>query len=237
MANKKSRRSFGKFLVDCAYSFVSFAVLVMLMWAFMFSFVLRSVEVDGVSMQDTLQNGQRMLLVSAGYTPKRGDIVVANRMKKQLSKTLGVSTYDEPIIKRVIGLPGDVVEVQKDAVFVNGKQLNEPYVHYNNNHCGCYYVPRGKVFLMGDHRDSSSDSRQNGPVDMENIMGHVVARINSISSIDVMKSVSYDSIPASPTEELKVKAMKDEASREEEDMIVSEMEGKLQIRWEEATKQ
>lgn len=214
MANTKQRRGFFKFLVDCAYSLVSFLVLVMLMWAFMFSYVLRSVEVDGMSMQDTLQNGQRMILISVGYTPKRGDIVVANRLKKAESKVIGASTYDEPIIKRVIGLPGDVVEVQKDAVYVNGVKLNEPYVHYENHRPGFYPVPEGKVFLMGDHRDNSSDSRHNGAVDLENIMGHVVARMNTITDFDLMKPVSYDDIPEKPSAELKVRAMDDERKRE-----------------------
>ena len=221
MANDRSSRSFGKFLVDCAYSFISFAVLVMLMWAFVFSFVLRTVEVDGPSMQDTLQNGQRMILLSVGYTPKRGDIVVCNRLDSEKTKlAYGVSTYKEPIIKRVIGLPGDVVEISKDAVKVNGVKLDEPYVHYPNTVLGeapssSYFVPEGEVFVMGDHRNNSSDSRFSsiGTIKMENIMGHVVARMNSITDFDVMKSVSYADIPDEPTMKMKAKAMEDAETR------------------------
>lgn len=219
-----ANRSFGKYLVDCAYSLVSFAVLVMLMWACVFSFVLRTVEVDGPSMQDTLQNGQRMILLSVGYTPQRGDIVVCNRLDPEKTKlAYGVSTYKEPIIKRVIGLPGDVVEVSKNAVKVNGVKLDEPYVHYPNTilerdkSSSSYYVPEGEVFVMGDHRNNSSDSRFSsiGTIKMEDIMGHVVARMNNITNFDVMKSVSYADIPEKPTAEMIKNAMKDEELRKE----------------------
>ncbi len=208
MAKTKKRRSFGKFLVDCVYSLVSFIALVMLMWSFLFSFVLRTVQVDGQSMQDTLQNRQRMLLIRALYTPQRGDIVVANRLDSTETTRLGVSTYREPIIKRVIGVGGDVVEVTKDAVYVNGAEISEPYVHYENSHEGITYVPEGTVFVMGDHRNASTDSRSTGPVQLENVMGHVVARMNSLTDFDVMENVTYDNIPAAPSQELVDKALK-----------------------------
>ena len=208
MANTKKRRSFGKFLVDCAYSLVSFAALVMLMWAFVFSFVMRTVQVDGISMQDTLQNGERMVLIRALYTPERGDIVVANRLDTTETEHNGVSTYREPIIKRVIGVGGDVVEVTEDAVYVNGAKLSEPYVHYENSHPGITYVPEGSVFVMGDHRNASTDSRHNGPVKLENIMGHVVARMNGMFHYDVLRDATYSNIPDAPSEELIQRAMK-----------------------------
>ncbi len=214
MANTKKRRSFGKFLVDCVYSVVSFAALVMLMWAFVFSFVLRTVQVDGFSMQDTLQNKQRMILTRTLYTPKRGDIVVANRIDTVETARVGVSTYREPIIKRVIGVAGDVVEVTPDAVYVNGAKLSEPYVHYENTHPGITYVPKGSVFVMGDHRNASTDSRHNGPVKLENVMGHVVARINTLTDYDIMEKVTYANVPAAPTKELVDRAMGESAQKE-----------------------
>jgi len=214
MATSKKNTDFFQLFVDGMYSIVSFVVLVVLMWACVFSFVMRTVEVDGVSMQDTLQNGERMVLFSAGYTPHRGDIVVANRLDKNESARLGVSTYKEPIIKRVIGVAGDVVEVTEDAVYVNGAKLSEPYVHYENSYPGVTYVPEGTVFLMGDHRNASTDSRLTGPVAVENVMGHVVARLNSLTNIEILKDATYDNIPASPTAELVEKAAKEVADDE-----------------------
>lgn len=210
MAKTKKRRGFFKFLVDCVYALVSFAVLVMVMWAFMFSFILRTVQVDGISMQDTLQDRERMILISTLYTPQRGDIVVANRLEKSETERLGVSTYKEPIIKRVIGVAGDVVEVTPDAVFVNGAKLSEPYVHYENTHPCIAYVPEGTVFVMGDHRNASTDSRLNGPVAVENLMGHVVARLNTVTDVDVLPVVRYDNVPDTPSPELLEKAQKEE---------------------------
>ncbi len=211
METRKKRRTVAQFLVDCAYSLVSFAVLVLLMWALMFSFVMRTVQVDGVSMQDTLQNGERMVLFSALYTPQRGDVVVANRLEKSESKRLNISVYKEPIIKRVIGVAGDVVEVQKDAVYVNGAKLSEPYVHYENTHPGITYVPEGTVFVMGDHRNASTDSRLTGPVQLENVMGHVVARLNHVTDMERLQDVTYDNVPEKPSAELLKKAEKEAA--------------------------
>lgn len=209
METKKERRSFGKWLIDSVYSLVSFIILVMLMWSLMFSFVLRTVVVDGISMQDTLQNRERMILIRAFYTPERGDIIVANRIDKSETERLNVSSYREPIIKRVIGLPGDVVEVQADAVFVNGAKLDEPYVHYENTHEGITYVPEGCVFVMGDHRNASTDSRHTGPVKMENLMGHVVARLGGSKTVEVLEDTKYSGIPKEPSAELKEKALKE----------------------------
>ena len=209
MATTKQRRGVFKFLVDCVYSIVSFAVLVLLMWAFVFSFVLRTVEVDGVSMQDTLQDGQRMILISTVYNPQRGDIVVANRLEQSETDRLGISVYKEPIIKRVIGVAGDVVEVTPDAVYVNGAKLDEPYIHYENTHTCITYVPQGTVFVMGDHRNASTDSRLTGPVAVENLMGHVVARMNAITKVEVLPAVRYENVPDAPPTELLEKAQKE----------------------------
>ena len=211
LAEQKKRKSLMQVFTDVLYSLVTFAALVMLMWSFLFSFVIRTVQVDGISMQDTLQNGERMILFSTLYTPKRGDVVVVNRVENTATAALGVMTYREPIIKRVIGLPGDVVEVQKDAVYVNGAKLSEPYVHYENTHEGITYVPEGCLFVMGDHRNASTDSRSTGPIKLENVMGHVVANLKSITDVRVLEKVQYENVPDAPDAELKNRAMKGEA--------------------------
>lgn len=101
--------------------------------------------------------------------PERGDIVVLNPPKEGA---------DQPYIKRVIGLPGDTVEIRDDVVFINDIQLDEPYLDGELTWCGArgqscptVTVPEDHVFVLGDNRDNSEDSRMFGIVPEENIIG------------------------------------------------------------------
>lgn len=102
--------------------------------------------------------------------PERGDVVVF---------TPPPPGEDKPYIKRVIGLPGDRVEIRDDTVFVNGVALDEDYIGDYPIRCDgqprmtyCdVVVPEGHVFVMGDHRDNSQDSREFGPVSEDRIIG------------------------------------------------------------------
>lgn len=101
--------------------------------------------------------------------PERGDIVVLNPPS-------GASA-DKPYIKRVIGVPGDTIEIRDDHVFINGIELVEPYLDAGTitdncrEVCGPLEVPEGSVIVLGDNRDNSEDSRVFGPVPIENIIG------------------------------------------------------------------
>jgi signal peptidase I len=102
--------------------------------------------------------------------PERGDIIV-------LTPPIDGST--KPYIKRVIGLPGDTIDIRDNKVFVNGIELVEPYIDGERTFCNgqpgraCpeYTVPEGYVFVLGDNRDNSEDSRMIGMIPEENIIG------------------------------------------------------------------
>ncbi len=132
-------------------------------------FLAQATRVEGYSMEPTLYGHQRLIIEKLSYRftqPHRGDIVV-----------IRVDGFDELLIKRVIGLPGETLEVKNGVVFINGKALDEPYV--NGAPRGDYpttKIPEGYIFVMGDNRNNSNDSRSFGPVPIDHIVGHAWMR-------------------------------------------------------------
>lgn len=100
--------------------------------------------------------------------PQRGDVIVFDAP---------VNGVDKPYIKRVIGLPGETVEIYGGDVYINGERVNEGYLEGEvtscaaGRDCSAVVVPEESVFVLGDNRDNSSDSRQFGPVPVDNIIG------------------------------------------------------------------
>lgn len=150
------------------FSWLRTIVLTVVITLLFCQFVARPSRVDGRSMENTFYNNDMLILWELNYTPQRGDVIVCN------SK----NPLNENLIKRVIALPGDQITVRNGTVTVNGEQLNEPYVKeavwsgYNVQ----MTVPQGKIFLMGDNRNNSADSRMIGPVDRSAIIGKAVFR-------------------------------------------------------------
>lgn len=152
-----------------------------------FTFVLKIVIVKGSSMENTLFQGDRLVISHLLYDPERGDIVVIDSQN-----------MNEIIIKRVIGTSNDTVEINYNTatVSVNGSVINEPYVKelmfdtgsfsdkfYNEEkNTYTYKVPFGYVFVMGDNRNHSTDGRAIGLVSEDEIIGRVVYRFYSEKS-------------------------------------------------------
>jgi signal peptidase I len=116
-------------------------------------------------MQPTLYEGNFVLVNRIAYRvgePGRGDIIVF-RYPPDPDR--------EPYIKRLIGLPGDVVKVENGQVLVNGFPLSESYIMADPNYQGTWQVPEGKLFVLGDNRNNSSDSHSWGFVPLENVIG------------------------------------------------------------------
>lgn len=125
------------------------------------------VLVDGYSMQPTLQDGEYILVNKMAYRtklPDYGDIVVFHFPIDP----------NQDFIKRVIGLPGDQVEVGQGEVSVNGQVLREPYIAASPQYAGVWQVPEGYIFVLGDNRNNSSDSHSWGAVPKENVVGKAV---------------------------------------------------------------
>ena len=133
-------------------------------------------EVSGSSMEPTLQDGDILVLY------KTNDV--------KAGEMCGMYAQDRLILKRVIGLPGDVVNMDEGGnVYLNGIRLNEPYISEKAvGTCDLafpYTVPEDSLFVMGDHRETSIDSRSSliGCVGTDQVMGQVVARIWPLGSI------------------------------------------------------
>ena len=150
-----------------------------------FTFVFRMVKIDGDSMNNTLINGERVIITNMFYEPERGDVVVISRNTENSSVA---GAYKQPIIKRVIATEGDIVDIdfEKGYVYVNNQLLEENYIKEPTYTKGDVEFPlvvkENCVFVLGDNRNNSSDSRfsqigDNGQVDVKYILGHAVLRI------------------------------------------------------------
>ena len=161
------------------------------------SFVFEWVIVQGQSMENTLYNRQVLFVNKIGYTfgpVKRGDIVVFEVVEGNLdyipmAKDIPILSSLLPpenevdYIKRIIGLPGDEIDILDGNVYVNGILQKEPYAKGStmeqNFEIPCT-VPENKVFVMGDNRENSSDSRKIGFVEIDRIKGKAVFRIRPL---------------------------------------------------------
>jgi signal peptidase I len=122
------------------------------------------VRVDGFSMNPTLQNGEYILVNRLAYVtghPSRGDIIVFRLPQDE----------QQDLIKRIIGLPGDTIDVNGGIVKINGAVLNEPYIAQAPLYNGEWTVPDGALFVLGDNRNDSRDSHQWGLLPMDHIIG------------------------------------------------------------------
>lgn len=156
------------------YSTFQTLVVVLSALVLIFTFFGRLISVDGISMVPTLLNGELMVVRSIGYTPKQGDIIVLTQS----------SFRDEAIVKRLIAKGGQTVEIDYDAgtVSVDGVVLDEPYINepmLPRGDVTSVTVPEGYLFVMGDNRNVSADSRYNnvGLVDERRVLGHAEAVI------------------------------------------------------------
>lgn len=163
----------------------------------LFTIFTRTCTVDGDSMNNTLHNTELLLISDAFYTPERQDVIVFHNN----DGTFG-GRNNKPLVKRVIGVAGDTVVVDNAAktVTVTNKDgetqiLEEEYVFFdpykNDSFYGTqtYVVPEGKLFVMGDNRRASLDSRYPtiGYVDERSVLGKVYLRISPISKIGIIK--------------------------------------------------
>ncbi len=153
---------------------ITFAVVIAL---FINQFVFALVQVEGNSMLPTLHDSEKLVVTKLFYEPKRQDIVVVE------SKALG-----KFIIKRVIAVPGDVIDIDPlyGEVTVNGQVLDEPYIAEKLKSDGGMYqypitIPEDFVFVLGDNRNHSNDSRMLGLIAFDDVVGRASLRLTPFS--------------------------------------------------------
>ncbi|NLB29175.1 MAG: signal peptidase I [Clostridiales bacterium] len=164
---EEKKRSSRLDVYDWIQSIVSTLIIVILA----FIFIGRQIGVDGTSMRDTLHDADSVFVTGLFYTPHYGDIII-----------IKVDAYnDKPLVKRVIANEGQTIDINFDTseVIVDGKVLYEPYIkeptRVSLDFSGEVTVPEGCVFVMGDNRNASRDSRdmEIGFIDVRNVIGKV----------------------------------------------------------------
>lgn len=164
-------------------------------------FVIQTYEINDISMEPTFdRQGNRVLVFLTPYyfgvEPEHGEIVIIDS-RVERERTLKDKIIESPVIslitrvrnehlwvKRVIGLPGDRVEFEGGKVHRNGRELDEGYLPEDmSSGFEPVVIPEGYIFVMGDNRNRSSDSRQIGPVPINNIQGRVILRFFPLDQI------------------------------------------------------
>lgn len=182
--------------IDVIFDFVELLIFTLVAVLFITSFFFKHAIVDGPSMLGTLRHGDVLLVSDAFYEPKPGDIIVFE------DYTLADATLRKPIVKRVIAIEGQRVMIKKDGIYVEDfrNAIDEPYVFTENddyqydifNICDeiseldtfgrnsegyWFVVPEGEIFVLGDHRNKSTDSRAFGTIREDAVLGKYLCHI------------------------------------------------------------
>jgi len=185
---------------------VGIVILALIISLIIRSFVFEFVTVEGPSMQNTMFSGQRLIVYKLSYAlsfPKRGDIIVfkykegTNNVLPLVDKIPVINNIipkenEEDYIKRVIAVPGDRVDIRDGVVYVNEEKQSEPYaIGSTDVFSGLKFpiesIPSGKLFVMGDNRELSSDSRMIGLVDISQVKGRAVFRIYPLDKFGILQ--------------------------------------------------
>lgn len=177
-------------------------VLTLVIFLVIQNFVAQPFQVQQHSMERTFHEGDYVLVdrLTPRWSPyARGQVVVFHAPEDWVAQP-------EPFIKRVIGVAGDTVEIRDDGtVAVNGAVLDEPYLFRDDAGAieptipsdeSRWVVPDGDLFVMGDHRQASEDSRVFGPIPVSSVIGRGMLRYWPLSGLGIIASPAYDNVPA-----------------------------------------
>ena len=179
-----------KAIVDVLKDVVSTALISLGIFLFIYTFVVSPHRVKGDSMLPNFYDGELLLTEKISYRfsdPVRGDVIVF--------KAPGSRNVD--YIKRVIGLPGENIQINDGEVFVNGKKLYEPYETQKTRGNVEITLSEGQYFVLGDNRGSSSDSRSFGPINKSSIAGRTwvvywpISKSKGANGVRIFSRVDY----------------------------------------------
>ena len=195
--------------LGCLIEIAETLVLTIVIFWVVQTFVAQPYKIQQESMHGTLEPNQYVLVDK--LTPRfdsysRGDIIVFNPIQRLDSCTSAGTPLEAegttPYIKRVIGEPGDQVELRNGSVWINGVRLNEPYTQGRPTDVtggqSSWTVPQGRLFVMGDNRPNSADSRQFGAICISDVIGRAWARYWPLDTLGILQTPTYDAPPASP---------------------------------------
>jgi signal peptidase I len=191
--------------LDAVVEIVTTIVLAVVLYVVIQTFVVQTYRVEMNSMEPTLLPNQHLLIdkLTPRFDPySRGDIVVFHppvTQRGDIATTCANGKYaddETPFIKRVIGVPGDTVEVKAGSVWVNNVKLSEPYIDTDGNtepltDITQWTVPDGCLFVLGDHRTKSQDSREFGMVKSSEVIGRAWLRFWPINTLGVLQTPTY----------------------------------------------
>ena len=163
------------------YDWLQCLVSALIICVLVFAFFARIIGIIGSSMVPSFHDGDKVVISKLFFEPVQGDVIVLRKLQFQ----------EEPIIKRVIAVEGQTVDIDFDAgiVYVDGEPQSEP-TYARLDFDGMLTVPEGQVFVMGDNRNHSSDSREGaiGCVDKRYILGKVLLRLFPISDFQTIEN-------------------------------------------------
>ena len=149
------------------------------------------VQVLNVSMLPTLHEGQFIMVNRFAYKQggfERGDIIIFHNP----------TNPDEDYIKRLVGIPGDVIDIENGEVRVNSRLLNEPYISDPPHYAGLWTVPEGYLFVLGDNRNSSYDSHSWGYLPQENVIGKAIVIYWPPREIQIIRNETFGFAEGTP---------------------------------------
>ncbi|MFH0749815.1 MAG: signal peptidase I [Candidatus Gottesmanbacteria bacterium] len=181
-----------KRLIAAFFDFMQGIVVFLAMLVMVYLFLFSPQEINGQSMFPTFYDKELLItskIVYKLHAPKRGDVVI---FKSPTNKEIDY-------IKRVIGLPGETILLKNSTYYINGTKLEEPYIGKDvYTSAGSFLkegedttVPEGKYFVSGDNRPHSSDSREFGPIPIEDFIGQGLFRYWPANKFWVIPSVDY----------------------------------------------
>ncbi len=184
-----------KKIIEFVMDILETVVFVGSLFIVIYLFILQPNQIKGASMEPTFESGDYIFTSKITYRfrhPERGDIVVFRSPRNQ----------DIEFIKRIIGLPGDIVMVRNQEVYVNDNMLSEPYISSKTplweggfiKEGTPYLVPDGEIFVMGDNRPRSSDSREFGSIPVETVIGQVFYRYFPTPKMGALKNPFPESL-------------------------------------------